>query len=934
MDTRRSQPSAVAGRGAVEARAPGAKSVRRLVAAGLLGLGLATALVGCAGESGTEITPSPAQLDRVSTGADTVRVGQQTDPPLAVRVENSLGEPLEGVPVRFLVASGPGAVVPSNVAVSNDQGIAEAAFLAGSEFGDSRVRVDVPSAANVSPVSFEVVTLPAEEVTLEKLGGDGQQAEVRSQLALPFSIRVATPSGTPAGGVPVVWELVGRTGDASLSADTTFTDPDGDSRTLLTLGAEPVDHTVRAFAGRGVASDTVVFSAAALVVLDGPARIDSVSPSPLRTGDEATLFGEGFGLRAENVEVRVEGVAAEALEVTGESVRFRVPSFADRCLPTRRVGLRAIVRGEPSNGSFTVLRPASELAALEVGEVRTLSGPQSAGCVVLSAVADAAEYLVIAGSTADDGAGVTPFRLLLRTAEPEEDEEDGAAASIAASRSVRPAAGSGTAGGADPASRIRERAVGALGERGFLRGGSSTRLVRPSAATVRAAAAPVEPGDTVRYRFAVGPGLEVACEDTSRVVTAVVRYVGRRAMLAEDVDAPSGGFAPATWSELGRDVDEVIVPTDSAFFGAPADIDGNGRVTYLFTPQVNRLTPPNSPSFLAGFFLPLDLVDSGDEAGSGLSGEDGQSCPASNEGEIIYMATADPEGQFGTTLRVDQTLRQARSIGTHELEHLLSAQQRLVFGRGGFADLGVTWLQEGLAHFAEEVVGLRLMEEEAGQNLAWEDVSADRELIDLFNTYHLNNFARLSLYMQDPAATPALAEREPGGLASLQMRGFAWTFVRWLADREAGSDDAELARALSSGGAGAARGVANVEQAVGAPWQALIAEFQTAVALDDAGLPGEAAERGLATWDLRSVFAGLNRNPVAGASFPVAFPLSETVLPFASTSVDFGARPATAGYVRLRDGRGGRGLAIRLGSQSGGLAPASSSPTVTVVRTR
>lgn len=901
----------------------------RLAVAGVVGAMLATALVGCAGEAGsTEITPSPTNLSRVSAETDSVRVGEETDPPLAVRVENNLGEPLEGVPVRFLIATGSGSIVPSSVAVSNEQGIAEATFLAGSEFGTSRVRVDVPSAGNVSSVSFRVVTLPADEVTLQREGGDGQQAEVESQLPLPFSLRVTTPSGTPAGGVPVVWELE-RTGSdaASLATDTTFTDPDGRTQNLLTLGSEPIDHAIRAYATGGVVTDTATFSAAALVVLDGPARIDSVAPVPLRAGEEATLYGEGFGRRPENVEVRVEGVAAEALEIDGGRVRFRVPTFSDRCLPVRRVGLRALIRGEPGNGTFAVLRPTPEPLALEVGEVRTLSGSQATGCVVLSAVPDASEYLIVAANAGRGATGSTPFRLFTRTAEGSAEAGEPISASRAQVRGERE-----EVVGHDPATRIRDGALGALREAGFLRGETSVRLTRPGARA--AATEPVRLGDTLRYRFAVDPDLAVACEDTSSVVSAVVRYVGDRAVLAEDVNAPAGGFDASTWRDLGRDVDEVIVPTDSAFFGGPADIDGNGRVTFLFTPEVNRLSDPGSPTFLAGFFLPLDLVDSGDEAGAGLRGEGGLVCPASNEAELLYMAVADPEGRFGPTHRLDQALRQARAIGAHELEHLLSAERRLLFREGGFDDLGVTWLQEGLAHLAEEVVGLRRMELDSGGNLAWEDVSGNRRAIDLFNTYHLNNFARLSLFMRGPSITPALAEREPGGLPSLQMRGFAWAFVRWLADRDPMLDDAELTRALASGGAGAARGIANVEQASGASWESLLPEFLTAVALDDADLGGEASERGFATWNLRSVFGGLNRNPVAGSSFPLAFPLAETTLSFESTAIDFDARPSTGAFVRLRDTGGGRGLAVRLGSQSGGPAPSAAAPTLSVVRTR
>lgn len=932
MRTLRSQPCRGEGRGAPTGRVHGVVRARRLLVAVLVGLLLAPVLVGCAGEAGTEITPAPAALARISPEADSVRVGEETDPPLAVRVENGLGEPLEGVPVRFLVASGPGTIVPSNVAVSNEQGLAEATFAAGSQFGRSRVRADVPSATNVSSVSFEVTTLPAQVVSLGKESGDAQQAEVRSQLPLPFAIRVTTPSGTPAGGVPVVWSLEPDGGGASLSTDTTFTDAGGRTRNLLTLGSEPVDHTIRVFAGGGVETDTVSFSAAALVVLNGPSTIDSVSPDPIRAGETAVLYGEGFGQRAENVEVRVEGTAAQTLEVDGDRVRFRVPEFSDRCLPTRRVGLRALVRGEAGEGAFAVLEPSPAPLDLAVGEVRSLGGTGSAGCLVLSAAADAAEYLVVAGSAGRGTTGATPLRLVLRTA-----EARGSRTGTGAEAGESPASEADVKGdwpAPDAATRLREAVPHALRERGLLLGDRSvplSRSVRPAAAP---AAAVTAVGDTVGYRFAVGEDLTLTCEDTTDAIRAVVRFVGREVVLAEDVTAPEGGFTSSEWTQIGRELDDVVVPTDTSYFGAPADIDGNGRITYLFTPEVNRLTPRGSQTYVGGFFLPLDLVDSGDAAGSGLRGENGETCPASNEGEILYMAVADPEAQFGAAVRRDQALRRTRSIGAHELVHLLSAEQRLVFRSGGFEDLDETWLQEALAHLGEELVGLRLLGAEPDGNLGWDAVSGDRATIDLFNTYFLNNFSRLSFFMRAPTATPALADGDPGGLASLQMRGFGWAFVRWLADRHAGGDEEELVRALSTGGSGVRRGVANVEAATDDAWESLVPEFLTALALDDAGVQGEAGRRGFSTWNLRSVFEGLHQNRVAGSAFPLAYPLRETVLPFESTAVDFVSHPSTGAYVRLRSPGDGAGIGLTMASQSGGPAPAAAGPTLTVVRVR
>lgn len=352
-------------RGTVPGRSPA-----RLAVAGALA---ALTLPGCTGDAGTEISPSPTQLSRVSAEADTVQVGEATDPPLAVRVENSVGDPVEGVPVRFLVVSGPGRV-SEGLAVTNSSGIAENAFQASSEFGTSRVRVDVPSATNVSSVRFRVVTLPVEEVRLTRRGGGGQEAEIGSQLPLPFEVQVTTTSGAPTGGVRVAWSLVRGEEGSRLTADTTFTDSAGRTRNLLTFGPSPGEHVLRAHAAGGVSSDTVRFTTTAVTELTTGVRADSVAPRPLRPGQEAVLFGQGFGELPDAVEVRVEGTRARTLDAAGTRVRFRVPEFSDRCLPERRAGVRALVGADPSNGVLARLRPAEDPLELDPGDVRTMTG--------------------------------------------------------------------------------------------------------------------------------------------------------------------------------------------------------------------------------------------------------------------------------------------------------------------------------------------------------------------------------------------------------------------------------------------------------------------------------------------------------------------------------------------------------------------------------
>lgn len=905
--------------------APRRPVTRLAVAAGLA----AMAVPGCTGDAGTELSPSPTQLTRVSAEVDTVQVGESMDPPLGVRVENSAGDQVEGVPVRFLVVSGPGRV-SEGLAVTNASGIAEDAFQAGSEFGTSRIRVDVPSATNVSSLRFRVVTLPAEEVVLTREGGGGQEAELGSQLPRPFEIAVATTSGVPAGGVRVAWSLVRGEGGSRLAADTTFTDSAGITRNLLTLGSATGEHVVRAHATGGVASDTVRFTTAAVTELTTGVRADSVSPRPLRPGGEAVLFGEGFGDRPDAVEIRVEGLPARTLEAGGSTVRFRVPDFSDRCLPERRVGIRALVGAEPGNGLLAPLRPEDAPLDLAPGDVRTLTGAAALECLRLQGSPDGRELLMTVGTASRTAGAVTPLRLHLRTGREPSGEAPRLSASIRGPRATEDAAIRDF--GAE--ATLRENALRSLRRRGV----RSPRLSgppRPDLQAVRTQTSP-QPGDLASFRFATGPDLGVSCQDTTRTVTARVRAVGERVMLVQDTAAPStGSFSEADFELLRDEFDRVVLPTDSAYFGGPADIDGNGRITLLFTPEVNRLTPRNATSRISGFFLPLDLVDSGDAEGSGLRGPEGQVCPASNEGEVLYLSVPDPDGDVGPALARPEALRLARSVTAHELEHLLSAEQRLIFGGGDFSDLGTTWLQEGLAHLAEEVVGLRIMGLEPGSDLGWREVSADRNLLELFNTFHLDNFGRLSLFMQAPSLTPALASADPGGLSGLQMRGFAWSLLRWVGDGRLDDDPAGFFRQLSTGGSAHRRGIENLETATGAAWEDLLSRYLLSVALDEADVEGEAAELGFATWDLRSVFAALAENPgTRGDIVPSAFPLMVLDLPLESSTLDLDLGASTAVFLRLAAARELPPAALRLGSQSGGAVSASIVPQLSIVRIR
>lgn len=882
------------------------------------------ALAACGEDGGTEVTFAPMRLVALSPIADSVTAGDLLDPPISVRVENSLGDPVEGVPVRFLLASGGGDL--RNLAVSSRDGIAEAEFQAPPVPGETRIRADIPSATHVRALEFSVVSNPSAAVELSRISGDGQQAETGSQLARAFVIRATTPGGSLAGGVPIAWRVSAPSGGGGrLTADTTYTGAEGRSQVLLTLGRAPGSYVVRAHAAGSVVSDTVSFSVTASDALGGAIVIDSVRPLPLKAGLMATVYGGGFALEPGDNEVWVEGELADVLEAAPGQVRFQVPTFAGQCRPAREVGVRTFAGGESSNGMLVQLEPQEPLLGLALGEARTFRQPSELTCLQLEASDAERQYGIAVQSAARTAQSAIRLRLL-----------------------VRADAGSGSRGPAttlmeDLPADLHAEAERRAGLEFRLRSGARRELERrraipsrgatgtgPSAALQGASAAT---GDTLRFHFAIREDFTASCADTTRQVEAVVRAAGTHFLLVEDVGAPRSGFGAEDWSLLSQRLNQDVFPTSTLYFGSPADIDGNGRVIALFTPEVNRLTPRGSEVGLGGFFLPLDLAASG-RGGGGVTGDQGEICPASNEGEILYLAVPDPDGVFSDPIGVARARRNALGLAAHELQHLINAQRRVLDGSGGFGALEETWLDEGLSQLAEELAGLRLSGLDLRQNLTFEQVAATREAQELFNTFHISNFFQLSLFMLDPGRTSVLATMDKGGLDGLQMRGFSWFFLRWLADQDGSAGGAELVRRVATGGPNHLRGVSNVEMAAGRPWADLLADFAVAVAVDDSGVGTLSERHRVPTWNFRDIFAGLNRNPSAQRRFPLNFPLAETSMGFERSAVDFRLHPAAVRYFSLRSQGPAPALSISVLGSGGDPPTEAAAAQVTVVRTR
>ena len=103
-------------------------------------------------------------------------------------------------------------------------------------------------------------------------------------------------------------------------------------------------------------------------------------------------------------------------------------------------------------------------------------------------------------------------------------------------------------------------------------------------------------------------------------------------------------------------------------FGTPSDVDGDGRIAFLYTPLVDELT-------LGGFQDPASVLGPA-FAGSG------------NQTDLLFLSPTQPATSY-------------RSLLVHEIQHLINFHQHVLV-RGGASE--ATWLDEGLSHVAEDLV--------------------------------------------------------------------------------------------------------------------------------------------------------------------------------------------------------------------------------------
>jgi hypothetical protein len=671
--------------------------------------------------------------------------------------------------------------------------------------------------------------------------GDAQFGTSGATLSEQLQVIVTDPSSKKVkSGVQVQWRIAEGSG-AALTPTSSTTNAQGIAATTLRLGEQLGTYRVEATTEK-IAGSPASFTAKAVAV----PTITSVEPSSADAGGTVTIIGQNFSSIAEENVVSFGGFRGQVASASATQLSVTIPT----CVPSRTVAVRAALGVVAGNSvSINVTGTTATPLQLTRGETRVISEPAELACFQLPGAVNDLRFLLVPQNFSEVVGSLTGVEL---------------AGLIPGSTSVfmldkpfvLPAA-------EDLEWQLRRR------ERDLLRGPGAA--LRPQGSVTAAACpAPVVGG---RCNFQV-----LSRDNSFKTVVAEVKAISTRAIIYQDITAPTGNvLTTADFQGLGTVFDDPIYQTDVSTFGAPSDLDENDKIIILLTPVVNAWTERGATGFIAGFFYGCDLLSR-------------NSCNGSNEAEIFYVLTADPNAQFSDARSRDAVMRSLPPVLAHEFQHMINFGQR-----GNSVD--ALWLAEGMAHHAEDVVG---------------DVFATRGDAVNADLFKRQNTTRADRYLRATSSTSLLGDDEVG---SLELRGGAWLFVKYLSGQYGNALLASLTRSTSSG-------VANVTSQTGKPWRDLLSDWSVALWADDApDLAGVTLRTELTFPDMNI----RQRIP--------SYPLTPTLF---NGFQDFIQREtlvaSSQSYVLIRGGTAPLPLNLTFAGKYGGPFATSAAPQLTVLR--
>lgn len=398
----------------------------------------------------------------------------------------------------------------------------------------------------------------------------------------------------------------------------------------------------------------------------------------------------------------------------------------------------------------------------------------------------------------------------------------------------------------------------------------------------------------------------VTCGRFDRV-GARAKAINSKVAIFVDTLAPPGGLDSTALDSVARVFDQRLYAIDTAAFGRESDIDSNTVVIVLMTNTVNKLVSRSDcqkSGFVAGFFFGVDIDP------------DYRNDSRSNKSEVFYSMVADPAGTLSCSHTAAEVQAFVPVTFIHEFQHMISFNQHVLLrSKSG----EVLWLNEGFSHYAEELGG-RSYEPTPDARLANCVVGTTP------CRFYGGDFLNAAAYLDSTNRHFLL----PGsGIGTLEERGAAWLFVRYLVDQYAtGSTSADwnaLTRSLLQTDL---TGAANIENVTGDQFEDIVSRWGLANWVTDMG--GAPPELKYASWDLHAVFSSLHSQ--RPGPFPKVYPLEPTISAGRDVSVTGTLRSGSPIYHRATQPPGDPGFAVSLTGSNGGAINPAFKPRLNVIR--
>jgi len=417
---------------------------------------------------------------------------------------------------------------------------------------------------------------------------------------------------------------------------------------------------------------------------------------------------------------------------------------------------------------------------------------------------------------------------------------------------------------------------------------------RATATRASANAAPLPVVGEMRDFFFTFSG---GCQDVSRPMRMKALYVGTRAIIWEDsanvLQSSNDPAYASLYERLGQIFDQDQYATVRDNFGDPllrdALTDADGRVHMVFSSRLNG-------SGAAAYVTSCDQFSRTVNAGS-------------NFGEVFYGQVPTLSGSnTGNTSYPDGWFYFMARTVVHEVKHIASQAARVANNAPTFEQ---SWLEEGTARHAEEMWVRDYLHHVAWKaNTGFGSAGTNGLYCDFHPIDATCNGA-------DPLRRPSYGMRRqfneirdkllspwdwsPYGDGTGQTGSVfyqtTWSLVRYAIDRY-GSSDATFFKALINS---STNGVTNLTAVAGTSLDQLIGGWGLALFADDyPGLTTINPDLQFQTWNLRSIYAGLNASPNWNTRFPTAFPIAPVQLTFGSfVSARTGLRGGAHSYYEL-----------------------------------